>query len=50
VNVKVHIGPKAVDAVRKTGRLAVVATITVRDAAAKATRTMRVTLTMPRRR
>ena len=49
VTVRVHIGPKAVEAVRKTRRLAVVATIVVRDAAAKATRTMRLTLTMPRR-
>ena len=48
VQVKVHIGPRAVDAVRKR-RLAVVATIIVRDSAAKATRTMRLTLTMPRR-
>ena len=49
VSVRVHLGPRAAEAVRKTRRLAVVATITVHDSAAKATRTMRLTLTMPRR-
>jgi hypothetical protein len=49
VTERVPLTRKALDALRKTRRLPVVATITVRDSAAKATRTMRLTLTAPRR-
>jgi hypothetical protein len=48
VTVRVKLTRKALDALRKTHRLPVLATITVRDSAGKATRTMRLTLTLPR--